>query len=369
MKSVLAAVIVFQTIWSGADYLEGPQTRDYGFPYETNDFVIARSNQFLAPTAAELDQVHAALDNDNYRSVTICPTSLTQQNCSTMIGMIWGIRLVDGYSSGVPDRLASLPWGDMSGIQANGHDIRFQSNQLPWTILSFLNTRQGIEMNRELYMNEDGQGAANLQLVSNPSPYIYPRAYFADTTQSVNTHDAESAIRTELLSCPPACDGGLNQRFPVDFVEGPVSGAFDSSGQLTWSGGGDRLTFDFPASPNQRFLVVNETWDKGWSAQINGHQAPVYATNVLMRGVVVPPGATEVVLTYRSLLYWAWWYTPLLIILGGLFILLMLRLERRGVFGRMRRARSRCARELHEARADDHHSVQPPTDGQHPTRV
>jgi putative flippase GtrA len=342
MKSVIAAVIVFQTIWSGADYLEGPQTRDYSFPYETNDFVIAKPNQFLAPTAVELDQVHTALDNDNYRSVTICPMSLTQQNCSTMIGMIWGIRLVDGYSSGVPDRLASLPWGDMSGIQANGHDVRFQSNQLPWTVLSFLNTRQGIQMNRQLYMNEDGLAAADLQLVSNPSPYIYPRAYFADATRSVNTRDAESAIRNELLACRPACDGGLSQRFPVDYVEGPVSGNFDSSGQLTWSGSGDRLTFDFPASPNQRFLVVNETWDKGWGAQIDGQQqAPVYPTNVLMRGVLVPSGATEVVLTYRSLLYWAWWYTPLLMALGGLFIFLMIRLERRGVFSRMRRARRR----------------------------
>ncbi len=136
----------------------------------------------------------------------------------------------------------------------------------------------------------------------------------------------------------------LTQRLPIDYVEGPVSGSFDSTGQLTWSGGGDRLTFDFPASSNQRFLVVNETWDKGWSAQIDGQQAPVYATNVLMRGVLVPPEATEVVLTYRSLLYWAWWYTPLLMILGGLFIFLMIRLERRGVFTRMRVARPQNAR-------------------------
>jgi hypothetical protein len=345
MKSVIAVVIVFQTIWGGADYLEGPQTRDYSFPYETNDFVIAQPNQFLPPTPAELDQVHAALDNDNYRSITICPSDLTLQNCSTMIGMIWGIRLVDGYSAGVPDRLASLPWAKVSGhfnFQAFGHDVRFQSSDLPWTVLSFLNTRQGIQMTPQLYMNENAQAMNGLQLVQNPSPYIYPRAYFADNTRSVNTSEAESAVRAELTSCPPACDGGLTQRFPIDYVEGPVSGSFDSTGQLTWSGSGDRLTFDFPASPNQRFLVVNETWDKGWSAQIDRHQqAPVYATNVLMRGVLVPPGATEVVLTYHSLLYWAWWYTPLLMVLGGLFIFLMIRLERRGVFSRMRRARWR----------------------------
>ncbi|MBV9170225.1 MAG: hypothetical protein JOZ81_09110, partial [Chloroflexi bacterium] len=339
MKSVLAVVIVFQAIWGGADYLEGPQTRDYSFPYEANDFVIAASNQFLPPTPAELEQVHGALDNDNYRSVTICPVGLTLENCSTLIGMIWGIRLVDGYSSGVPDRLASLPWPITSTIQSNGHEVRFQSNQLPWSILSFLNTRQGVQVTRQLYMNEDGRVADGLQLVQNPSPYIYPRAYLADNTESVTANGDQAAVRNELSSCPPACDGGLTQRFPIDYVEGPVAGSFDSSGQVTWSGDGDRLTFDFPASPNQRFLVVNERWEPGWSAQIDGQPAPVYATNVLMRGVPVPAGATEVVLTYRSLLYWAWWYTPLVALLGGLLIFLGVRIQRRRVFSRATSAR------------------------------
>ena len=85
---------------------------------------------------------------------------------------------------------------------------------------------------------------------------------------------APSSLSSIGSFCRRRCNEGvLTQRFPVDLVEGPVSGSFDSTGQLTWSGGGDRLTFDFPASPNERFLVVNETWDKGWSAQIDGQHA------------------------------------------------------------------------------------------------
>ncbi|MBV9545788.1 MAG: GtrA family protein, partial [Chloroflexi bacterium] len=57
MATVLAVVIVFQGIWGAADYLEGPQTRNYSIPYETNDFVTARSNQFWPPTAAQMGQL------------------------------------------------------------------------------------------------------------------------------------------------------------------------------------------------------------------------------------------------------------------------------------------------------------------------
>ena len=42
----------------------------------------------------------------------------------------------------------------------------------------------------------------------------------------------------------------------------------------------------------------------------------------MMRGILVPEGATQVVLQYRSLLYWAWWYTPGLMALGAILILL-----------------------------------------------
>jgi putative flippase GtrA len=333
MKTVLAAAIVFQTVWGGADYLEGPQTRDFTVPYESNDFVLGTADQFQPPSRAEIDQLHALLDNSNYRSVTICPGSFSMPNCSAMVGLTWDLRLVDGYLSGVPQRLTSLPWSDLGG-----HEIRFASDQLPWNVLSFLNTRQAIRMTREFYMNlPNALGPDGLQVVQNPSPYVYPRAYFAETTQSVDTPTAEAAVRDELKTCPPACNNGLEGRFPVDYVEAPVTGTFDASGDISWSGAGDRLTLGFPASADERFLVVNETWDPGWTAYVDGRQLPVYATNVVMRGVRIPPGATHVVLEYRSLLSWAWWYTPGLMALGAIVIFLVKRGGRRVVSWRRHR--------------------------------
>jgi hypothetical protein len=326
MKTVLAVSIVFQAVWGAYDYLEGPHTRDFLFPYEANEFVLGTSDEFRPPSAVQREQMSTLLDNDHYRSVVICPRAVTQPNCNASLGMSWGIRLVDGYLSGVPQRMASLGWPAAVG----GHELRFQQNaDLTWTILSFLNARQAIVPSRELYMNAGLELPSGVQLVRNPSPYVYPRAYFGQVTESVTTAQAEAAVRTNLRTCPPACDGVLQARFPVEYVEGPVTGVFDASGDVSLSGGGDRLTLQFPASASQRFLVVNEMWDPGWSAVVDGHDAPVYATNAVMRGVLVPPGATEVVLQYRSLLYWAWWYTPGLMALGGILILLARRFSPR----------------------------------------
>jgi hypothetical protein len=128
-------------------------------------------------------------------------------------------------------------------------------------------------------------------------------------------------VLDELKSCAPECDGLLHQRFPVDYVEGDSTGTFDAAGDLRWSGGGDRLEFDFPASPEARFLVVNALCDSGWTAYANGREVPVWPTNVAMRGVPVPPGASQVVLVYRSLLWWAWWYTPgVALLIGGVVL-------------------------------------------------
>jgi hypothetical protein len=110
---------------------------------------------------------------------------------------------------------------------------------------------------------------------------------------------------------------------PIDFVEGGQDATYDATGGLTWSGGGDRLAFDFSASDQPRFLVVNELWDRGWSAYVDQQQVPVLPTNVAMRGVLVPPGATHLEMDYRSLLWWAWWYTPAVaaLLAIGLFVL------------------------------------------------
>jgi len=52
-------------------------------------------------------------------------------------------------------------------------------------------------------------------------------------------------------------------------------------------------------------LVLTDTYDKDWLALRNGVVVPIYPTNGLFRGVLLPAGESEVVFRYRPLaLYW-----------------------------------------------------------------
>jgi LPXTG-motif cell wall-anchored protein len=54
--------------------------------------------------------------------------------------------------------------------------------------------------------------------------------------------------------------------------------------------------------------VVNEAYDRRWTAEADGRAVPVYPTNVVMRGMLIPPGVSRVTLRYRSVAGDTVWY-------------------------------------------------------------
>jgi hypothetical protein len=56
----------------------------------------------------------------------------------------------------------------------------------------------------------------------------------------------------------------------------------------------DRIDVQVDPSTSPRFLVVNELYHPGWRAWVDGTPAQIYPTNVVMRGVIVPPGTSTV---------------------------------------------------------------------------
>jgi hypothetical protein len=277
--------------------------------------VMAPPGQFAVPDATQTAALQDLLDNNAYRSVTICPRSDIKVDCSPIVGLLWRVRLADGYLSGVSRRYAALPWEPRPGVTAvDLHDIRFDSlDQVPWKLMAFLNVKSAIVVDGKLYSNTNFS-PQTVDVVNNPSPYVYPRAYFSEAVYPVTEFQDVSAIVRQFGACD-GCDNLLNEPSPVDYVEGPVFGQFDASGSPTVTGSGDRIDVSFRASTQQRFLVLNEGYAPGWTANSDGQALAVFATNVVMRGVVVPAGVTHVQFVYHSFLPGAAWYT-----LGVIFI-------------------------------------------------
>jgi hypothetical protein len=303
-RTIIAVIIFQQAVVAGERFTNGPHTRRYTVPFERHDSVMAPPGEFRPPTAEELRRLHARLANEQYRSVLVCPPSVTAAECSSGLGLTWRMRLADGYLSGVPGRYARLPWPPhVSGFRA----LRFDRapSDAAWKILSFLNVRQAVVVDRELYVATDPAVAERITLVPNPSPYIVPRAYFAAGVRSASPGEVAAAVRQLLSPCPrdqQDCSPLLAAKPAIDWVEGPVNGMFEPGGDLEASFDGDRIELRFPAASAPRFLVVNERWDPHWEADADGRRLPVYPTNLVMRGMPVPAGATGITLRYRTVL-------------------------------------------------------------------
>ena len=52
-------------------------------------------------------------------------------------------------------------------------------------------------------------------------------------------------------------------------------------------------------SPCGGLLVLTDTYFPGWQASVDGESATIHPTNVALRGVVVPPGSSEVIFRYQ----------------------------------------------------------------------
>ena len=321
VRTVIAFVIIGQATLYADHFLNGRHTRTYDIPFEKHDSVMATPAEFRPPSAIQIRTVQDRVDNEHYRTALICPSATISVNCSTGLGMTWRLRLVDGYLSGVPARYAALPWPPSA---AGLRSIRFESltadasdRQAPWKLLSLLNVRQAVVVTKEFLTNRDFDGTKDLIVVDNPSPYIYPRAYFSDRVHAVNMYGAVAAIHEQFRE-----GGVLKRKLPVDYVEGPVLGDFDGSGNIAYDFQGSRAVLTFPSSPRKRFLVVNEAYDTHWTARAASRQIAVYPTNVVMRGVVVPERATEVTFLYRSGVEYTWLYLAGVLPVGALVGLL-----------------------------------------------
>jgi hypothetical protein len=138
----------------------------------------------------------------------------------------------------------------------------------------------------------------------------------------------------------------VDTRFPVDrVVLYPDSASvtpqpLDSAGPppsavgatvTEWTPGRIRIALSGEATTPQ-YLVVSENWYKDWQARVDGTESPVLRGQYALLSVVIPPGAKEVELVYRSAAYRKGRLISLLALLGiaGLYGLPLLRRKAKG---------------------------------------
>jgi hypothetical protein len=127
----------------------------------------------------------------------------------------------------------------------------------------------------------------------------------------------ETSLALKAMSLDDPCRMSLVEGFPTD--DSQIT-PFDDRGEIRATYQGDRITLEVTPSEHPRFLVLNELYHPRWRAFANGKEVPIYPTNLCMRGIVVPPGATAIRFEFTPFLH----RPAALAIMAGTLVLILL---------------------------------------------
>jgi hypothetical protein len=272
-------------------------------PFASSNSYMPAADEFSPPTREELASVHARLERDAYRTVL-----LTRGDpgippfVAPHIGAFWGLRLVEGYSSGVPVRLGSLPWSpQVLGLRTMTF-ARMDESTVQWRLLAWLNVKYGIYIDQPFYKNSrevrrgDGtSGSMPPKIVENPFPPV-PRIFFPARIVVVSslTQDLAAVFPRETLDpvLNPTATTVIEASQPMAFQNLPedvIRSSFE----------GDEIKLRLKPSGAARLLVLNELLHPDWHAYSGSMRLRVVPANVVMRGLIVPPGVSEATLRFE----------------------------------------------------------------------
>jgi len=125
------------------------------------------------------------------------------------------------------------------------------------------------------------------------NPYVYPRAFFVSSVKPVSsfsearnllwrTLDPFAARHVALVQAPAS-------ELPARVSEGTVR-------SLTYAPNQAHLGV---SCPDTCYLVLSDLYYPGWKAAIDGKSAPIYLTDAMVRGIVVPAGEHQIEFSFH----------------------------------------------------------------------
>jgi hypothetical protein len=293
----------------GANFrMNGRQNWAGAIPFVGQNPLLAQPVEFNLPSAEAKAAFARRLEQDRYRCVVVRDPEQFPAFCAPHVGQFWGLRLVDGYLSGVPKALAAMPWQDpragagpapAASATCGLRTISFDRQQgMPWRLLALLNVKYAVVVNNALYRNcvvtpagrPREASPRDVEILTNPLSVV-PREFFTSRVEPVSNPSA--AARELVLSRD---EPGVNERSLVEGIESPCE--FTVAGRIAAHYAGDRIDIDVEPSDAPRFLVLNELFHPRWRAYAGPTELRIFRTNGVMRGLVIPPGATHIRLKF-----------------------------------------------------------------------
>lgn len=301
---VLVILLPLQTWADAYRRWNGPENKTYPAPFANNNYFIAPADVLKSAHPGFAQQLSSQLESDHFRTIFLAEPGQFYHFVAPHLASYWGIRTVEGYLSGVPTRIAALNWPPGTlGFRTLTHS---SAQSAPWDLLGILNVRQAIEVNTALYFDPPENGvleraAQSVSIIPNPVR-VLPREFFAARTLPdipLEKRVDKISLRAEEAYGSPRVEGMAEER--LWNAEGTISARYQ----------GARISVQLSRSDQTRFLVLNELYHPRWFARAGSTSLKVYPVNTVMRGVEVPPGATELEFEFVPYSRFSgWWAFP-----------------------------------------------------------
>ena len=201
------------------------------------------------------------------------------------------------------------------------HTLRAQVNERSLRTLGLLGVESVIQQPEDPRL-----GVPGLRLVYDRpdariyrNPEVMPRAWLVTAQQVVSSEDEALAAISAAGFDPRRA--AVTERRVAGLPE--ASSAAGSSGSVSITeAGAERMRLRASAR-RPSLLVVSDVYYPGWQAEVDGRPVEIERVDYLLRGVPVPAGDSEVVLTYRPLSFRIGWIVSLATLLALLTAVLV----------------------------------------------
>ncbi len=331
---MVGAFVVVEVLTYAHFKVDGPQTWTFPHPFRNFNYLNVVPSVLRPPDPAKVKAFRKAMETDSYRMVVVGDDFRMHATNVPHVTEFWEGRTIGGYGTGVSRRLTTLPWPkNTSSLRTIGFGSVSDLDATVFPLLAFLNVKYLLMLTPDVYFNVATHGLSGeedksfvtigghhyplqtayvgripLRYIVNPVKPL-PRQFMVHKIVGRETPPA-IAVPADQADSPTGIRMFADQVDDLtrtSFVEGRFIGTtktFDASGPLKVTYRGDVIDIRVSPSAQERFVVLTETYNKRWRVYAGDKRGATIPTNIVMNGVLIPPGVDHVVVRFEPFSVW-----------------------------------------------------------------
>lgn len=207
VAATLGILMVMHAFHGAYDQIWSTSTQTYPAAFNGQNNYASPAAALQPPERRVREALQDRLENVRYRTVILGARNEFSGFPQPHLAEFYGLRLLGGYSTGVPVGLAGLPWPD--GVR-EPRTLSFPTREVvDWPLLAFANVKYVALLDAALYHNVRGDGDVpvagldvdRVRVLENPLPVV-PRHFFTSRVQPSDPEAQSATIRAETSSAP-----------------------------------------------------------------------------------------------------------------------------------------------------------------------